>query len=94
MTMHAPFRWFALASAALLLGCSAATAGSLDEALAYSSKHSAAADDDLLALASYPSISSLPEHADDARAAAQWLQKKLKRIGLQVSEAYHADAVM
>ena len=85
MPMHGPFRWFALAPAALLLVCSAAAASRLDEALAYSSKHSAAADDDLIALASYPSISSLPEHAADARAAAQWLEKKLKRIGLQVS---------
>ncbi len=85
MPMHGPFWWFAVASAALLLVCSAAEASSLDEALAYSSKHSAASDDDLIALASYPSISNLPEHAADARAAAQWLEKKLKRIGLQVS---------
>ena len=63
-----------------------AAASSLDAALAYSSKHAGTADDDLIALASYPSISSLPEHAEDARAAAQWLEKKLKRIGLQVIE--------
>ena len=69
---------------ALHLLCSAVEASSLDAALTYSSKHSAKADDDLIALASIPSISSLPEHLEDARVAAQWLEKKLKRIGLQV----------
>ena len=88
MQLHGPCGWFALTSAVLLLVCSFAAASSLDEALAYSSKHAAAADDDLIALASFPSISSLPEHAGDARAAAQWLEKKLKRIGLQVNKDY------
>ena len=86
MHAHGATRSLAVAFLALACACSVAAASSLDAALAYSSKHAGTADDDLIALASYPSISSLPEHAEDARAAAQWLEKKLKRIGLQVIE--------
>ncbi|MEE4240695.1 MAG: M20/M25/M40 family metallo-hydrolase, partial [Desulfopila sp.] len=33
-----------------------------------------------------PSISTLPEHADDVRRAAQWAKKKLDKIGFPVVE--------
>ncbi len=82
---NANLRSLACVCLAMQLLCSAVEASSLDDALIYASKHSAKADDDLIALASIPSISSLPEHLDDSRKAAQWLEKKLKRIGLQVS---------
>ncbi|GBF98443.1 hypothetical protein Rsub_11088 [Raphidocelis subcapitata] len=37
---------------------------------------------DLLALAAIPSVSSLPQHADDVLAAADWLVSKLRAAGL------------
>ena len=74
--------------------CSGVQASSLDAALTYSSKHSAKSDADLIALASIPSISSLPEHLDDARKAAQWLEQKLNRIGMQVTTQMPTSACL
>src|SRR5258708_27742038 len=38
-----------------------------------------------------PSISTLPENADDIRHAAEWLAAKLKAIGLTTVEIYETD---
>lgn len=39
--------------------------------------------DDLDALLSIPSISSLPEHAEDVRSAAEWVAERLKSAGIE-----------
>lgn len=56
----------------------------IDDALKYSGENAEHIDDDLLKLASIPSISSLPEHAKDIIAASEWLLQKLKGTGLEV----------
>jgi len=38
---------------------------------------------DLLHLAAIPTISALPEHADDITAAAEWLVQRLSTAGLE-----------
>jgi acetylornithine deacetylase/succinyl-diaminopimelate desuccinylase-like protein len=42
------------------------------------------AEADLFDLISIPSVSALPEHRDDCRAAATWLVEKLRDIGMDV----------
>lgn len=56
----------------------------VDNALKYASKHTSEYDKDLVQLASIPSISSLPEHAEDVERAAEWLSKRMKDAGLEV----------
>ncbi len=52
-------------------------------ALTYAQNHQAETLADLQALLSIPSISTLPDHANDMQQAAQWLLHKLTAIGLQ-----------
>ena len=56
----------------------------VDNALKYASKHTSEYDKDLVQLASIPSISSLPEHAQDVERAAAWLTDRMKGAGLEV----------
>lgn len=48
----------------------------------YLSDHSAQFQAELLDFLCIPSISSLPEHADDVRAAAAWVAARMKRAGI------------
>ena len=64
------------AASLLLFLCLRAAADASAFATARAKEYRAAAlgafRDDLLALAAIPSISSLPEHAEDVEAAAEW----------------------
>jgi acetylornithine deacetylase/succinyl-diaminopimelate desuccinylase-like protein len=40
---------------------------------------------------SIPSISALPEHADDCRRAAAWVMEQLRRLGCPVVELLEGD---
>ena len=73
-----------VASVILLAGIGICRASVLDDALKYSTKNTERLDGDLLRLAAIPSISSLPEHANDIVAASEWLVGKLKASGLEV----------
>ena len=55
----------------------------LNTALEYAQQHQPQALTELHALLRIPSISTLPEHNNDIRAAAQWLAEKMKAIGLE-----------
>ena len=68
----------------LALFASCRALASTDNALKYASKHTAEYDKDLVQLSSIPSISSLPEHAEDVEKAAAWLSKRMKDAGLEV----------
>jgi acetylornithine deacetylase/succinyl-diaminopimelate desuccinylase-like protein len=54
-----------------------------DKALAYVESHREAFLDDLKALLRIPSISTLPEHHDDMRRAAQFVADQLNAIGMK-----------
>ena len=56
----------------------------IDSALKYASKHISKYDNDLVQLASIPSVSSLPEHAEDVERAAAWLSARMTDAGLEV----------
>ncbi len=43
--------------------------------------------DDLLAFLRIPSISALPEHADDVQRAADWVAERLRAAGIEQVEA-------
>jgi acetylornithine deacetylase/succinyl-diaminopimelate desuccinylase-like protein len=45
-------------------------------------------EQDLLLLARFPSVSSLPQHIPDVEAAADWLKLRLEHAGLQVWPLY------
>lgn len=55
-------------------------------------------DKDLSDLVAFPSVSALPQHAQDLTAAADWLAERLRTAGLQVSTTVrstgsnHSDA--
>ena len=68
----------------LLAAIGICRASVVDDALKYSTKYTERLDGDLLRLAAIPSISSLPEHANDIVAASEWLISKLKATGLEV----------
>ena len=60
-------------------------AATLDDALSYLTKRGPSKyNEDLLALASIPSVSSLPEHTADIDKAARWLVKRLTAAGFEV----------
>jgi acetylornithine deacetylase/succinyl-diaminopimelate desuccinylase-like protein len=46
---------------------------------------------ELFSFLSFPSISALPEHARDCRAAAEWLQAHLRSLGCPVSTLIEGD---
>ncbi|MER7959784.1 M20/M25/M40 family metallo-hydrolase [Streptomyces sp. NPDC096030] len=60
----------------------ALNAAALDAALRYAHRHRARFLDDVVALASIPSVSSRPEHRADMGRAARWLARRLRRAGL------------
>jgi acetylornithine deacetylase/succinyl-diaminopimelate desuccinylase-like protein len=60
-----------------------------DKALAYVESHRDAFLDDLKALLRIPSISTLPEHHDDMRRAAQFVADRLSAIGMQKVRLLH-----
>ncbi len=75
--------WLALST--LLLGPQRQVSGSAPaESLSYLADHHADANSQLLDLASIASISSLPEHADDVKRAAKWVEGRLREAGLNV----------
>jgi len=55
----------------------------MDSALQHASQNEQTALDELLELLAIPSISTLPEHANDVKAAASWITRKLDAIGLE-----------
>jgi acetylornithine deacetylase/succinyl-diaminopimelate desuccinylase-like protein len=55
----------------------------LQSALAYAHKHQDRFLEELKALLRIPSISTLPDHADDIRRAAEWLADHMRAIGLE-----------
>lgn len=56
----------------------------LTAVLDYASEHVKEYDQDLLQLVAIPSISSLPEHAEDIESAAKWLVSRLNSAVLEV----------
>jgi acetylornithine deacetylase/succinyl-diaminopimelate desuccinylase-like protein len=52
-------------------------------AIDYARKNSTRFLDELKTLLRIPSVSTLPEHKQDVQAAADWLAKELKRIGME-----------
>ncbi len=52
-------------------------------AIDYARKNSSRFLDELKTLLRIPSVSTLPEHKGDVQAAADWLAKELKRIGME-----------
>lgn len=54
-----------------------------DEARAYAREHGEEFQSELIEFLRIPSISTLEEHADDCRRAAQWLDQKLRDIGME-----------
>lgn len=55
----------------------------LQSALAYAHEHQDRFLEELKALLRIPSISTLPDHADDIRRAAEWLADHMRAIGLE-----------
>ena len=55
----------------------------LEEALQFAGSHEAEALEELKAFLRIPSISTLPEHSGDVRAAAEYLAAELRRIGME-----------
>jgi acetylornithine deacetylase/succinyl-diaminopimelate desuccinylase-like protein len=56
----------------------------LDDALRYAAAHRDETLADLVELSKIPSISALPTHAGDVRAAAEWCAKRLRALGMKV----------
>jgi acetylornithine deacetylase/succinyl-diaminopimelate desuccinylase-like protein len=54
-----------------------------DEAIEFAHKNAGAALDELKSILRIPSISTLPEHNADIKAAADWLIERLERLGFQ-----------
>ena len=65
--------------------------GMLDQVLERARAGRARAEEDLFELVSIPSVSTLPEHRDDCRRAAEWLARQLRDIGMDAHLA-GADA--
>jgi acetylornithine deacetylase/succinyl-diaminopimelate desuccinylase-like protein len=63
----------------------------LSSAVAYSQQNQPRFLDELKALLRIPSVSTLPEHKDDVRHAAEALATELKRIGLEHVELIEGD---
>ena len=57
----------------------------MEDALAYLAKNKEPFKQDLIDLASIPSISSLPPYSESCLEAAQWLEKRLTDAGLEAS---------
>ncbi|KAK9825147.1 hypothetical protein WJX81_004830 [Elliptochloris bilobata] len=67
-----------------------------DVALSYLRKHKAETEKALLEIVAIPSVSALPEHAQDVRRAAEWVRARLAVIGFEdarVLESAAAPAV-
>ena len=62
-----------------------AHASMLQSAIDYSQSDGYECEQDLLKLARFPSISSLPQHIPDVEAAADWLKLRIELAGLEVS---------
>lgn len=56
----------------------------LEGAVDYAQSDAHECEQDLLKLARFPSISSLPQHIPDIEAAADWLKLRLELAGLEV----------
>ncbi|HKF77398.1 MAG TPA: M20/M25/M40 family metallo-hydrolase [Candidatus Dormibacteraeota bacterium] len=57
----------------------------LDQVLERARGARAAAEAELFELISIPSVSALPEHRDDCRRAAAWLERRLRAMGMEAS---------
>jgi hypothetical protein len=83
------------AAAAVLAACAAVVsaaapavpprdAGAWEAAAhAYVAAHEATFLEEVVAFASIPSVSAVPAHADDVRAAGEWTADKLRALGAQ-----------
>lgn len=60
----------------------------LAAALEYLDKHQEEAQQDVLQLARFPSISSMPEYGEHVREAGRWLVRRLRKAGLEVTHLY------
>jgi acetylornithine deacetylase/succinyl-diaminopimelate desuccinylase-like protein len=58
----------------------------MTDALTYAQQHADTFVEQLKDWLRIPSVSTDPDHADDVRAAAQWLADELRRIGMQKAE--------
>jgi hypothetical protein len=57
----------------------------LSAALEYLDNNQDAAQQDVLQLVKIPSLSSMPQYKESVREAGQWLVRRLRRAGLEVS---------
>lgn len=66
--------------------------GHADPALSHLDLHANQYTQELIDLVNIPSISSLPEHANDMLAAATWLETRLRTAGLEEVNIYPTNA--
>lgn len=83
--MHRSPRRILLSLLALVISTSTAPTP-LQDALAHLAAHESRYREELLEFIRIPSVSSVPEHAEDVRRAAAWCEDRLRRAGVEHTE--------